>query len=329
MSDLSTTYLGLKLKNPIIAGSSGLTNSIKDLLALEKSGVSAIVLKSLFEEEIRKEMTKEITRMQKETFIYPETIDFYDSFEDVESTLTNYIQLISEAKEKLVIPIIPSINCVTSEKWPYFATTLEEAGADAIELNVSILPSDLHRTRTANEKLHFEIIEEVIDHVSIPVSIKISYFSSNLAGFIKELCEAKVNGIVLFNRFYSPDFDIDSLEVTSANLYSNPNDFTIPLRWISIMSNRTDCDLVASTGIHDGSAIIKQILAGASAVQVVSALYKNGLGHVSSMLDEIQKWMDNKGFKNLNDFKGKMNQDISKNPAAYERIQFMKYFSGK
>ncbi len=329
MADLSTFYMGLTLKNPIIAASSGLTNSLSDLIELEEAGVSAIVLKSLFEEEIRLELDKDILRMQKENFIYPETIDFYDNIQDNEDTLTNYIKLISEAKRDLSIPIIASINCITSEKWPYFAKTLQESGADGIELNIALLPTDLHRSRTANEKLHFEIIEEVQQHINIPLALKISYFSSNLALFLKNLGDSGINALVLFNRFYSPDINIDDFEVISSNIFSNPGEATIPLRWVALMSGIVKCDLAATTGIHDGYGVIKQLMAGAKAVQVASTLYKNGKRYVSIMRDEIINWMDQHNFNKISDFQGKMSQHNIKTPAAYERIQFMKYYSGK
>lgn len=329
MIDLTTKYLGFELKNPIIAGSSGLTNSIENLIELEQAGVSAIVLKSLFEEEIRQVLDKDLNRMQRESFIYPETMDFYDNFNDVDDTLTSYLKLITDAKKKLSIPVMASINCVTSEKWPYFSKTLEDAGADAIELNIAILPTDFSRTRTANEKIHFEIINEVMSQVKIPVAVKISYYSSNLSVFIKNLCEEGIKGLVLFNRFYSPDINIEDFEIISSNVFSNPGEITIPLRWVAIMANRVKCDLAATTGIHDGAGVIKQILAGAKAVQIASTLYKNGNQYVTVMLDEIEAWMRRKDYTKLDDFRGKMCQDKATNPAAYERIQFMKHFSGK
>jgi len=329
MANLTTSYMGFTLKNPIIAASSGLTNSLNDLIELENAGVSAVVLKSLFEEEIRLEIDKDILRMQKENFIYPEIMDFYDTIQRVEDSLTNYIKLIADAKNKINIPVIASINCITSEKWPYYAKTLQDAGADGIELNIALLPTDLHRSRTANEKLHFEIIEEVKQHINIPIAVKISYFSSNLALFIKHLSETGINSLVLFNRFYSPDININEFEIVSSNIFSSPEESTIPLRWIALMSGPVNCDLAASTGIHDGAGVIKQLLAGAKAVQVASALYKNGKNHIKAMLNEIANWMNVHNYKNITDYIGKMSQDNINNPASFERIQFMKYFSGK
>ena len=178
------------------------------------------------------------------------------------------------------------------------------------------------------EKAYFQIIEKVKKAVTIPIALKISYYFSNLGPIIQQLSESGIAGLVLFNRFYSPDFDIDKLEVVSSNVFSNPSDLSISLRWIAIMAERVNCSLAASTGVHDGEALIKQILAGADAVQVVSALYKNGKDHIGAMLETLEDWMTQKGFNSLSDFRGKMSQARSNDPAVYEGIQFMKYFGG-
>lgn len=328
MTDLSINYMGLKLRNPIIAASSGLTNSLDDIKEFEKKGAGAVVLKSIFEEEIRRELEKDLTSMHMESFLYPETMDYYDNYAEDDS-LTNHLKLIRESKKAVKIPIIASINCVTAEKWPYYAQTLQDAGADALELNVFVLPSDFNKTSAENEQVYFDIVKEVKKHVKIPVALKISYYSSNLGAFIQKLSNTEIDSIVLFNRFYSPDIDINNLDVLSSNVLSHPEELTISLRWIAIMSERVGCDLAASTGIHDGAAVIKQLLAGANAVQIASAFYKNGKGVIENMLDDLSTWMEQKKFSKIDDFRGKLSQEKSQNPAAYERVQFMKYFSGK
>ena len=328
MADLSTSYLGLKLRNPIIAASSGLTNSVDDIKEFEQNGAGAVVLKSIFEEEIRRELEKNLGDMQMDTFTYPETMDYYDNYTE-DDTLTNYLRLIREAKQSVNIPIIASINCVTADKWPYYAETLQDAGADALELNVFVMPSDFEKTSDENEKVYFDVVKEVKKLVKIPVSLKISYYSSSLGSFIQKLSKTEVDGLVLFNRFYSPDIDINKLDLLSTNVTSTPLELPISLRWIGIMYNRVECDLAASTGIHDGTAIVKQVLAGANVVQIASAFYKNGKGIIKDMINDLSTWMDSKGFKSLADFRGKMSNEKAKNPAAYERMQFMKYFSGK
>jgi dihydroorotate dehydrogenase (fumarate) len=327
MVDLSTQYLGLKLKNPVIAGSSGLTNSVKSIQDLEESGAGAVVLKSIFEEEIAFEY-EDILKEASEEGVNLDQFDYYD-FHIKGEKLDKYTTLIEESKKSVSIPVIASINCVYSHEWTSFAKQLQTAGADALELNMFFLPSEFDRTSEEKEKAYFQIIEKVQKEVTIPVALKISHYFSNLGPMIQQLSETGIAGLVLFNRFYSPDFDIDKMEVVSSNVFSAPSDLPTSLRWIAIMAERVSCDLAASTGVHDGTALIKQILAGASAVQVASTLYKNGKGQIAEMLKTLEDWMGQKSFNKLDDFRGKMSQAKSSNPAAYERVQFMKYFGGK
>lgn len=326
MVDLSTEYLGLKLKNPLIAGSSGLSATAKGVREFEENGAAAVVLKSIFEEEIMYEY-EDILREASQEGVNLDQFDYYD-FELKSGKIKKYTNLIAECKKSVSIPVIASINCVYSHEWTSFAKQLEEAGADALELNMFFLPSEFDRTTEEKEKAYFQIIEKVQKEVKIPIALKISYYFSNLGPMIQNLSNTGIAGLVLFNRFYSPDFDLEKLEVVSSNVFSNPSDVTISLRWIGIMSERVNCDLAASTGVHDGAALIKQILAGANAVQVVSALYKHGKGHIATMLNTLEEWMKKKGFKSLSDFRGKLSQAKSSNPAVYERVQFMKYFGG-
>ncbi len=328
MIDLSTTYMGLQLKNPLVAGSSGLTDSLDNIIQLEKSGIAAVVLKSLFEEEIIKDLNARMSRMTGEGFLYPETLEYYEHHDTKKELSEEYLDLISDTKKNVSIPVIASINCMTAKNWTYFPRQIEQAGADGLELNIFILPTDLERSGTENENIYFDIIDEIKKQVKMPVSVKISYYFSNLASMIQRLSVTGIQGIVLFNRFYSPDFDIENMEITSSSVLSSPSDITISLRWIAIMSERVKCDLAASTGVHDGNGLIKQILAGANAVQVASTLYKNGFSRVENMLSELKSWMSNQKYKKIDDFRGYMSQSSVKNPAAYERVQFMKYFRG-
>jgi len=326
MADLSTHYLGLELKNPLIAGSSGLSRTVKGVKDLEDNGAGAVVLKSIFEEEIVYEY-EDVLKEASEEGVNLDQFDYYD-YQIKDEKLTKYTRLISECKSGVSIPVIASINCVYSHEWIAFAKKLQDAGADALELNMFFLPSDFDRTTEEKERAYFQIIEKVQHIVSIPIALKISYYFSNLGPMIQQLSESGVAGLVLFNRFYNPDIDIDKLEVISSNVFSNPSDLHMSLRWIAIMAERVSCDLAASTGVHDGNALIKQILAGANAVQVVSSLYQNGKGQIKTMLDTLEEWMAGKGFNRLSDFRGKMSQAKSSNPAAYERVQFMRYFGG-
>ena len=327
MADLSTQYLGLTLKNPIVVGSSGLTRSAKSIRELEQAGAGAVVLKSIFEEEIAFEY-EDILKEAGDEGVNLDQFDYYD-YQLKGEKLDRYIGLIEECKKSVSIPVIASINCVYSHEWTSYAKMLEKAGADALELNMFFLPTEFERSSEEKEKAYFQIIDRVQKEVSIPVALKISYYFSNLGPMIQKLSNTGIAGLVLFNRFFSPDFDIDNLQVVSSNVFSNPSDLSISLRWIAIMAEKTNCDLAASTGIHDGAAVVKQLLAGANAVQVVSSLYKNGKGHIGGMLNFVQQWMAAKGYSRLDDFRGKMSQEKSSNPAVYDRVQFMKYFGGE
>jgi len=326
MVDLSTNYMGLSLKNPIIAGSSGLSGSVKGVKELEQGGAGAVVLKSVFEEEIVHEMD-DVLKEAASRGLNMDQFDYYD-YEIKGENLDKCTALIKESKQAVSIPVIASINCTYSHEWTYYAKNLQAAGADALELNMFFLPTDLSRSAEETERAYFEIVEKVKKEVSIPVALKISYYFSCLGSMIQKLSSQGVSALVLFNRFYSPDFDIEKLEVVPTNVLSTPGELPVSLRWIALMSQKVDCDLAASTGVHDGRALIKQLLAGAKAVQVASALYRNGKDHLGKMLGELEEWMNRHGYGKLDDFRGKMSQEKSGNPAVYERVQFMKYFGG-
>lgn len=326
MADLSTSYMGFDLKNPIIVGSSGLTNSVSNIIEIEKNGAAAVVLKSLFEEQINHTISHTMSSNDNNYF-YPEADDYisnYTRHKDVD----NYLKLIRDAKAAVKIPVIASINCISASDWISFAKSIQDAGADGIELNIFILPSDPKNDAARNENEYFEIIQSIRKQVSIPIAVKISYYFSGLANTALKLSWTGINGMVLFNRFFSPDIDIDNLKVTATNVFSHPDELSISLRWVAMLSSRLHCDIAASTGIHSGAAVIKQLLAGARATQVVSVLYKNGFGHITTMLNELEAWMDKHNFSSLKDFNGRMSIKEIENPAAFERVQFMKHFSG-
>ncbi len=333
MADISTTYLGLKLKNPVIASSSTLTSNVENIIRLEKSGVSAIVLRSIFEEEITLEANRFVERAVKDG--YDEGLfDYYDN-KVKQNNVEEYLKLIKDAKAAVDIPIIASINCKSNHEWIYFAKKLEDAGADAIELNMFFLPSWSKRTVEENEALYFDIVQKVLNEVTIPVTLKVSHYFSDLSTTLLRLSTTGIKGLVLFNKFFTPDFDIETERMTQNYVYSSPSDIVLPLRWVSILAkqlkNRDDnnCSIVASTGVHDGEGVIKQILAGADAVQVASTLYLNGYEQVGKILNKLESWMDSKGYKSLDVFKGKMSYDSGIDTAQYERIQFMKNFTDR
>jgi dihydroorotate dehydrogenase (fumarate) len=325
MRDLSTNYMGLKLKNPIVVSSSGLTNSVSKIEKLVEAGAGAVVLKSLFEEQINQEINQEIYKSG--SLDYPEALDYVQGYVH-NNKVADYLDLIKQAKAKVDVPIIASINCYSAFEWIEFAKQIQSAGADAIELNVFVVPTDKNQTAEECEKVYFDVIENVSKGVKIPVAMKIGPYFSNLVGFANRLSVSGAKGLVLFNRFYEPDIDVHNLKVTSAEVFSNSSDLKRSLRWVSIVSSKVPAiHISASTGVHDAEGIIKQLLVGATTVQVCSAIYKSGPSLIRKMLDDLEFWMAGKGFSSIKDFRGSMNYATIPEPQVFERAQFMKYFS--
>lgn len=326
MANLSTSYMGFELKNPIIVGSSGLTNSVESIIEIEKNEGAAVVLKSLFEEQINHTINKTM-HSQAGNFGYPEADDYISNYTKT-NDIDNYIKLIRDAKQAVGIPVMASINCVSSTDWVSFAGKVQEAGADGLELNIFILPSDPKHDAAQNEAVYFDIVDKVQKETTIPVALKISPYFGGLANTALKLSWTGIKGMVLFNRFFSPDIDIENFKVTATNVYSHPEEVALPLRWVAMLSSRLHCDIAASTGIHDGASVIKQLLAGAKAVQLSTILYKKGFGEIGIMLKDLESWMDKHNYEKPDDFIGKMSIKEVDNPAAFERVQFMKHFSG-
>ncbi len=329
MADLTTKYLGLNLRNPVVIGSSGLTNSVKEIVELDKNGAGAVVLKSIFEEQILLQAEHSIKEAEAHDMMYTElseTLDYID-VHIKEKELGNYLSLIREAKSKISIPLIASINAVTAQEWTSFAKRIEEAGADAIELNILIMPFNLDNSCEENEQAYYNILKKVKSQVNIPVSVKISPYFSNLGKVVRNLEANGADGVVLFNRFSTPDIDIQNMKVTHGDILSHPSDMANSLRWIAILAKRVNMSLAASTGVHDGEAVIKQLLAGATVTQVTSAIYKHGTSYILDIIKFVNDWMESKGFNYIDQMRGKLSQETTENPNAYERMQFMKYFS--
>jgi dihydroorotate dehydrogenase (fumarate) len=342
MADLSIQYLGMKLKNPVIIGSSGMTGTLAGVKHAAESGASAVVLKSIFEEQILHEIDHYLSDSEKnadnsfqkgyQSVLNEREYDYEEAYSYLKDhaknlTLSKYLSFVEDAKKSVDIPVIASINCTTAYDWHYFARKIEEAGADALELNVYVLPSNTLKKSAENEKVYFDIVEAVLKQVKIPVSLKIGYYFSGLATTVIELSNTGIGGLVLFNRPFHPDIDINTLEVNSKYLLSDPSEYSHVLRWIALLSGRVGCSLVATTGVHTAETAIKQILAGAACVEVVSAMYKHGYQVIPEIISGIEHWMDAKGYSNIEDFRGKMNQASISNPAEFERVQFMRLYS--
>ncbi len=322
MEKLTTLYLGLTLRSPLIVSSSRLTSTIGHLKEAEDSGAGAVVLKSLFEEQINYYVHAVSSQSD-----YPEADDYISNYVHSNS-VENYLEMIRQAKKNLSIPVIPSINCYTAKGWTGFARNMAEAGADALEINVFFLPVDRKLTSAESEKLYFELIENIKNTVKIPVALKIGFRFSNILYMVDQFYNRGVNGLVMFNRFYEPDIDIDKLELIPASVLSQEIERRYVLRWIGMASaQKLKIDISASTGVHSGQDAVKYLLAGANSVQVCSVLYTKGIGYLKTMNQQIANWMDSKGFGSVDEFRGKLNYSNYDKPGAFERTQFMKYFS--
>lgn len=323
MVNLNTTYAGMHLKSPIIVGSSGLTNTAAKNKALEESGAGAVVLKSLFEEQIIA-----ISNNMIKGTDYPEAIDYIRNY--VESDQVNaYLALIQESKALCSIPVIASINCYTDNSWVDFASQIELAGADALELNIFSISTDPDNQSLAIDR-QAEILKKVKERTRIPIIVKLSKYSHNIPALANTFQANGAAAVVLFNKFHQPDIDVHAMTVTSGPVFSPEGSIGDTLRWTGIVSGLIPgIELGASTGVHDWEDVVKCLLAGASAVQVCSAVYKQGNSAVSKMNNGIKEWMKAMQFESIPEFKGKLNYQNLPDPTVYERIQFMKYFSAR
>lgn len=323
--NLETSLMGIRIKNPIIVGSSSLTNSLRNVKKCEEAGAGAVVLKSLYEEQIMAISDKMIEKDEMYQW-YPEAMEYVNSI-SIENGIENYLNLVKKCKNEVDIPVIASINCFSSKYWINFSKELEDAGADAIELNISIFPDDEKLKSVEIEKEYYNIVKSVKSITKIPVSVKMSSFFTNIRLAARNFEKSGADALVLFNRFYRPDIDIDNLRMVTRDTLSGPEEITQSLRWIGLLSNKLSCDIVASTGIHDATGIIKQLLAGATATQVCSTLYENGIKYISELLSELNAWMKRKDFDSVDNFRGFINKDPH-NSLSWERIHFMKKSSG-
>jgi dihydroorotate dehydrogenase (fumarate) len=347
MINLSTKYMGLDLRNPIIVASSSLTSTLDKIKQCADAGAGAIVLKSLFEEQIHAEG---VDLSQYSQSLYDaEAADWLQNY-NMELGPTKYLQLIEDAKKAVSIPVIASLNCFSTRWWLNYAKKIEAAGADAIELNFGVIFSDSTKTGKQVEDLYIETIKQVKKRVKVPIALKIGPYFSSFANIAEKLSRGEeeatffvgwsggkrpaeklwdgVDALVLFNRYYCLDIDIDNMTLKAGNPYSSPEEIHLPLRWISLLSGRVKCDLAATTGVHDGEGAIKQILTGATAVQLCSTLYKNGLPQIGKILNQIEDWMKAHNFSTLDQFRGKLRQLGSENPQRYERLQYIKLLVG-
>jgi len=323
--DTGTKYLGLDLKSPIVVGSCGLTADIEKLVQMEAAGAGAVVLKSVFEEQI-------IHDIKRNTHIVAPTDNYGDSYEYIaqhvaDDSMGKHFSLIREAKRRLTIPVIGSINCYSYENWLTYAAKFQETGCDALELNMAILPYETNLSSDDVERTFNQIISTIRKSISIPISIKVGTYFTDMARQLQQLSWMGIQGVTMFNKSVQVDIDTDSVSLKNASYLSNHEDMYNTLRWVAIMGKKMRCDISASTGVYDGNDVVKMLLAGATTVQVVSCLYKNGIDYLRELNNGLTSWMESKGYNSLQQFRGKLAVSTTEKASVAMRTQFMKYFA--
>lgn len=323
--DTKTKYLGLDINSPIIAGSCGLTNDLTNLQKLEEAGAGAIVIKSVFEEQI-------IFDIKRNLSVMAPTDNYGMSYEYIAShvaddSLNKHFELIKEAKNHLHIPIVGSINCYSFENWMTYTKRFQDAGCDALELNLAILPYETTLSYEDVDRLFSDVINTLRKSVNIPISIKVGRNFTDMASFMQRLSWMGVNGITMFNKALNVDIDVDKMEICHAPSLSTPEEIYETLRWVAILSKKLRCDISASTGVHSANDVVKLLLAGAGTVQVVSSLYKNGVDYMRQLNDGLTNWMKEHNYDSINQFRGKLAVKANEQASLFFRTQFMKHFA--
>lgn len=350
MIDLTTRYMGLELKNPLVVSSCSLTGTVRGVQKCAEAGVGAIVLKSLFEEDIAAEVAALVRNADSAG--HTEAFEYLQGYGRSLGP-REYLQLVRDAKKAVSVPIIASVNCVTDKNWTEYARQLANAGADGLEINIGFLPNDVGLKSAEVEERYERILYAVRSQVDLPLALKVGPYISSFTRLADRLGNDRVAGpaftvgwcgpgeqektltwrgadaLVLFNRFYLFDIDVDTLQLAGGNPYSTSEELHVPLRWISLLAGRVACDLAATTGVHEGRDVVKQLLAGATVVQVCSTLYRNGLGQVGLILDQLKEWMQAHGFERPKDFRGQLSQARSEYPEDFERLQYIKALAGR
>ena len=321
---LSTNYLGLVLKNPIVASSSPLSHTVDSIQRLEDAGASAVVMYSLFEEQITFDSLYVDHYLRNNTNSFAESLSYFPEMDEYNVWPDEYLNLIRRAKESVDIPIIGSLNGVSIGGWTNYAGLIEDAGADALELNIYYVPTSLEITGREVEDMYIDMLRQVKRSVTIPVAIKLSPFFSSVAHMSKRLVDNGANGLVLFNRFYQPDLDLDKLEVAPRLVLSNSNELRLPLRWVAILYGRILADLAITSGVHTSEDVLKGLMAGAKVTMMASELLQNGVRRIKEVLREVEAWMDEHEYASVAQMIGSMSQQHCAEPAAFERANYMK-----
>ncbi|MBW7887697.1 MAG: dihydroorotate dehydrogenase-like protein [Bacteroidetes bacterium] len=322
--DLSTTYLGLPLKNPIVASASPMSRTVGSIRLMEDYGASAVVLYSIFEEQIRHESKEIFHHLTAPAESYAEATSYFPEPHEYHAGPDEYLEHIRRVKESVGIPVIGSINGVTDGGWIEYAKLIEQAGVDALELNIYYIPTDSSVPSDSIEKTYYDIVNDVRSQVKIPIAVKMSPFFTSVANVARNLDAMGVNGLVLFNRFYQPDINLDTLNVEPGVVLSSSNSIRLPLRWIAILNGKIKASLAATTGVHTAEDVIKLTMAGADVTMMCSALLRHGPRKIREVLDDMQRWMIDREYESLNMMRGSMSHKNVADPSAFERANYMK-----
>jgi len=325
--DLSTSYLGLKLRTPLIPAASPLSEELDSIKQMEDNGASAVVLYSLFEEQLRQESEELASYLQHGTESFAEALTYFPEPEEFRLGPDEYLKHIAKAKQAVRIPVIASLNGSSVGGWTAYAKGIQEAGADALELNIYYIPTDMNLTSAQIEQTYLDILKAVKSAVSIPVAVKLSPFFTNFANMAQRLDQAGANGLVLFNRFYQPDIDLESLEIKPNILLSTPMAMRVPLRWIALLYGKLKASLVATSGVHRATDAIKMLMAGADVTQLCSTLLRHGVRQIGVIERDMVAWMEEHEYESVAQLKGSLSQKNCPNPTAFERAQYMRAIS--
>lgn len=324
MADLTTNYLGMQLRTPLVPSASPLSQEVSSIRRMEDAGAAAVVLYSLFEEQLRQESLELDHHLSAGTESFAESLSYFPQASEYRLGPEGYLEHIRKAKEAVRIPIIASLNGATAGGWAEYAKEIEEAGADALECNIYSIPTDPDVSSAQVEQTYIDIVKAVKHTVSIPVAVKVSPFFSNLANMAKRLDQAGADGLVLFNRFYQPDIDLEELEIRPNVLLSTPQALRLPLTWIGILYGRVQASLAATSGVHDPQDAIKLLMVGANVTMICSALLRNGINHLRYLEQGIREWMERREYESVGQMQGSMSQLKCPDPGAFERAQYMR-----
>ncbi|OGO42065.1 MAG: dihydroorotate dehydrogenase [Chloroflexi bacterium RBG_16_57_9] len=324
MPDLTTTYMGLQLKNPLVASSSPLSKKVDLVRRLEDAGVAAVVMYSLFEEQIIHESRELDHYLSRGTETYSESLSYFPDLDYYNLAPDVYVKHVSRVKEAVGIPVIGSLNGVSTGGWVKYAQEIEQAGADALELNIYYLPTDPNLSSAELEDVYIDLVKHVRAKVKIPLAIKLSPFFTSIPFMARRFVEAGANGLVLFNRFYQPDFDLEELEIVPNLGLSTSRELRLPLRWIAILYGQIDTDFALTTGVHTAEDVLKAMMAGANVAMSTSALISKGTSRATQILVDLRQWMEEHEYESITQMKGSMSQRAVAEPAAFERANYMK-----